>query len=241
MGDLNLGTIKDWDNPTSTCPLESRYLELFQDLGFTSMVNESTHRDGNILDLVLTNQPGIVKNLNIEPDKICNSDHFSVTFKIAKRIKTKKPMRNKIFNYKRADWVGMNDEIRNTDWSHILDNHSTIVAWNAFKSKLDIIMRKYIPMISVKFKKQPPWFDSDIYELCKAKDNLRKRYKRTNLDSDHQAYCELRSKIKQTIAAKKQSFFTPSLISSFCTMIFCSKGYIGRSPIKVGLNERGGS
>ena len=80
MGDLNLGTIKDWDNPTSTCPLESRYLELFQDLGFTSMVNESTHRDGNILDLVLTNQPGIVKNLNIEPDKICNSDHFSVTF-----------------------------------------------------------------------------------------------------------------------------------------------------------------
>ena len=208
VGDLNLGTIKDWDNPTSTCPLESRYLELFQDLGFTSMVNESTHRDGNILDLVLTNQPGIVKNLNIEPDKICNSDHFSVTFKIAKRIKNKKPMRNKIFNYKRADWVGMNDEIRNTDWSHILDNHSTIVAWNAFKSKLDIIMRKYIPMISVKFKKQPHWFDSDIYELCKAKDNLRKRYKRTNLDSDHQAYCELRSKIKQTIAAKKQSFFT---------------------------------
>ena len=137
------------------------------------MINESTHRDGNILDLVLTNQLGIVRDLNIEPDKICNSDHFSVAFKIAKRIKNKKPTRNKIFNYKRADWAGMNNEIRSTDWAHILDNHSTIVAWNVFKSKLDITMRKYIPMISVRFKKQPPWFDSEIHELCKTKENLR--------------------------------------------------------------------
>ena len=92
VGDLNLGTIKDWDSPISTCPIESKYLELFQDLGFTSMINQGTHRDGNILDFVLTNQPGIVKYVNIEPGLICESDHFSVTFEISKRANIKNPL-----------------------------------------------------------------------------------------------------------------------------------------------------
>ena len=102
----------------------------------------------------------------------------------------------------------MNDEVNNTDWSQLFCNLSSSLAWDVFKSKLDMIMRNHIPMIKVRFKKQPPWFDSEIYELCKAKDKLRKKYKVTNLDSDYKEFCRLRSITKQTIAAKKQSFFT---------------------------------
>ena len=68
-----------------------------------------------------------------------------------------------IFNYKQANRPAMNSEIRSINWNEIFQNETIISSWNIFKSKLDIIMRKYIPMVTVKFKRHPPWFDNEIH------------------------------------------------------------------------------
>ena len=69
IGDLNLSTVRDWSSPVAENELEDMYVNLFNDLGLVSLVNTSTHRGGNTLDLILTNRPNLVCNVSIEPDK----------------------------------------------------------------------------------------------------------------------------------------------------------------------------
>ena len=208
VGDLNLSSVRDWDNPVSNCPIENRYIELFQNFGFISMINEQTHRAGNILDLILTNNPSSIKDINIEQNLICPSDHFSINFKIESNIRWKPRKKEKIFNYKQANWDAMNQEISSINWSNLFYNIPISSAWNIFKSKIDIAMRKHIPMIFVKFKKRPPWFDSEINEMFKLKETLRKTYKRSQSDADYDAFRRQRKILKQKIEGKKQTYFS---------------------------------
>ena len=65
VGDINLQGIKDWSNPISECAIEKKYIELFQDLGLRNLINQPTHELGNILYILLTNQPGLITLLQI--------------------------------------------------------------------------------------------------------------------------------------------------------------------------------
>ena len=78
IGDINLSSVKDWNNPISTNELHNDYIKLFYELGFQNLINQSTHQDGNILDLLLTNQPGLITNITVTPDLLCPSDHYSI-------------------------------------------------------------------------------------------------------------------------------------------------------------------
>ena len=55
IGDMNLNTIGNWNNPISSCSLENSYVDLFNDLGLNCLINLPTQKNGNTLDLLLTN------------------------------------------------------------------------------------------------------------------------------------------------------------------------------------------
>ena len=69
-------------------------------------------------------------------------------------------------------------------------------------------MRKFMPMINIKFKKQPPWFDSELFEMSKNKDRLRKNAKNSGKPEDHDKFCNFRMKMKHTMQNKKRDFLT---------------------------------
>ena len=116
MGDLNLSSINDWTEPSSSSELENSYVNLFSDLGLSCLINTPTHKQGNILDLLLTNQTGLIQDLAIAPDLICPSDHYSITFKIRKNVPRKRPQKQKVFKYKAADWEGLCSELESNNW-----------------------------------------------------------------------------------------------------------------------------
>ncbi len=209
IGDMNLSSIRDWSDPQSTSALESSYIELFNDLGLQCMINSPTHRDGNILDLLFSNQPGLIRDVSIEPDLMCPSDHFSISFKVRKNIPRKKPVKKRVFNYKEADWDGLNHDLSSHNWQALFLNKNITDSWNLFKSKLDIAMRKYIPMKNIKFRIQPPWFDSEIFEMSKVKKRLRKQFKDSQSDHDKESYDRYKTIFKQKIMDKKRDFVTP--------------------------------
>ena len=208
IGDLNLSSVSNWDNPISNNILEQKYITLFEDLGLIPLVNQPTHIRGNVLDQVFTNQPHLVKNLKINPNEICNSDHFSLSFELHSYVPKKKYPKSKIFNYKKADWDALKEELNTVGWRSLFQGKDIITCWNLFKSKLDISMRKCIPMIKVKLRNQPPWFDSEVFELCKEKEKLRKKALSTKASSDHEAYRQCRSSLKSKIEAKKRTFIS---------------------------------
>lgn len=211
IGDLNLSGIDDWQDPQSLSSIDNAYIDLFNDLGLQCMINSPTHRGGNILDLLLTNQPALVKDLSIEPDLICSSDHYSVTFKLRKFVARRKTRKQKVFKYSEADWNGLSHELASFEWNSIFDNLSITDAWNMFKSKLDISMRKFIPFRNVKFRQQPPWMDSEMFEMSKTKHRLRKNWKSSACpEPDKEFHKEIfknyEARFKQKCEEKKRIF-----------------------------------
>ena len=166
---------------------------MFHDLGLSCLVNSPTHRDGNILDLLLTNQPSIIKDVNIDPVLICKSDHYSISFSLNKNVPRKKAKKQNVFRYFEADWEGLSAELKSHNWRVIFANKDIHNAWEVFKSRLDIAMRKFIPMKSVKFRYRPPWFDDEIMEMSKIKDKLHKKYKHSENAEDKVNFVNYRS------------------------------------------------
>ena len=208
IGDLNLSTISDWHNPTTSCTVEQKFIKLFQNLGLVPKIFAPTHRDGKTLDQLLTSEQHLISDVQILPNEICHSDHFTVLFNLKIRVPRKKAHRVRIFNYKKANWAAINAELRLINWKVLFGKYNVLACWNSFKSKLDICMRKHIPMINVKFKQQPPWFDSEIHELCKLKDKYRRKAKTTNNTLDQEAYRNSRKELKAKIEAKKREYIS---------------------------------
>ena len=69
-------------------------------------------------------------------------------------------------------------------------------------------------MCNIKFKKQPPWFDKEIIDMCKIKDKLRRKHKMKNNNIDKENFCKIRSEIKQKIQSKKRDFIASDRFES---------------------------
>ena len=104
----------------------------------------------------------------------------------------KRPLGSVSFHIgKRGDWTNVNFELRQLNWHSLLSSRNINDNFNIFKSKLDIVLRKYVPIVNIKTKGQPPWFDDEIREMKKMKDNLRIKAKSVNATSDDIAQFEL--------------------------------------------------
>ena len=83
LGDFNLPDI-DWDILNG----ESRHLSNFCgpicDLNLCQLVTSSTHKAGNILDLILTNNDQLVYDITVHPSLPTDllSDHFVIIFTV---------------------------------------------------------------------------------------------------------------------------------------------------------------
>ena len=79
IGDFNLDTI-NWHLNSTSNSTHSLFLNLFNDLGLTQLVQTPTHKHNNILDIFLTDSPDMVENVNIhDPGSYIHSDHSPIT------------------------------------------------------------------------------------------------------------------------------------------------------------------
>ena len=209
IGDLNLSSVKDWDVPVTSNSSHSRFLEIFDNLGLTCLINNPTHQSGNILDLILTNQPEIFRNLAIQPNFLTSSDHFTLTADISLIKKPKSVTKVRKFCYKKADWNSINNELRKIDWGSIFRNRTIKEKLDIFKSKLDIILRKHIPMVLVKVGDKPPWYDSELKNLKNRLDRARKAANNPSSDPVlREFFLKLEVSYREMVKNKMASYFT---------------------------------
>ena len=78
-------------------------------------------------------------------------------------------------------------------------------------------MGKHIPTMTIKNKAQPPWFDSEAFQLCRKKERLRSKFKISGSASDYSAYSKCRKEFKILISDKMKANIydeeDPSLVS----------------------------
>ena len=150
IGDINLPTV-NWKEQNSTSSLENKFINTFNDVGFEQLIHLPTHNLGNTLDLLLTTCPHLIENINIDPVPICGKSHHStITFKFNKKLFLRKSKRRKLYNFKKANWKSLNDELSRINWKEIICYKDIHVGWNVFKSVLKTTVDKHIPTITSK-------------------------------------------------------------------------------------------
>ena len=164
--------------------------------------NTHSHK-GNILDVPLTNSENLISNNQIKSNcEICKSDHHAIIFDIMLKIKRKKPIKIKRFNFKSANWHSLNTDLNNVDWISVLDCMEPDQAWMKFKSTLNYFLEIYIPKVTTKLNSQPPWFDTECYLKCKEKERLHKKYKSTKSTADELKFTLCRKEFKSLVKTK---------------------------------------
>ena len=188
IGDFNLSSVSwpyDPEVNIISDGTERLFLDTFNSLGFTQKIEQVTHTKGKTLDLLLTNDEQLIDNIHVHDfNSICKSDHAPISFEVKTKIKRKKPAKRKCYNFKRANWEALNTELRGVIWDSMLDRVEPDLAWTLFKTKLFECVDRNIPQITVKSEFQPPWFDSELFQACQAKETARRNFKRTKSKLD---------------------------------------------------------
>ena len=150
-----------------------------------------------------------------------------------------------MYNFKKANWEGLNKSLRQVKWSSYFKGYNERsagfdpnIAWLKFKTKLTELCNTYIPIITIKSDYQPPWFDNETFKLCRKKERLRARYKLTKNPTHYQSYSSCRKDLKNLIHQKMRSNIIddeddPSLVSKKFWSYVKSKSNTSRIPESV--------
>ena len=181
-GDFNCPDIY-WENlvvkqGAADREIQQALVELSIEHGLTQIHNEPT-RYGNMLDLVFTNNPSLVKSSYSVPGI---SDHAMVVtdLDIHPKFVTKKP--RKIYIYSKADWDSINFETDKLSKDIITDYESgknVEDLWTMFKTKTFEIMDKFIPTKILKGRRSVPWFSYKLRRMTRRKARLYKHAKKS--------------------------------------------------------------
>ena len=111
MGDFNYREI-DWSSMTGDRSSEE-FLNVIQDGFFKQLVREPT-RQGNILDLIFTNNETLVSQVEIGA-RFDASDHNEIRFKINAKRKVEQ---NTVLvpDFRKANYQGLRHHLQNLDW-----------------------------------------------------------------------------------------------------------------------------
>lgn len=220
MGDFNYPAI-NWElsQCTSIASPDCRlFLDCVEDNHLTQHVRCST-RLSAVLDLVFTDEEDMIDMIH-DMGPFSSSDHNLLQWHIVTGVKeAAEVVGNKyVADYQRADFDSYRSQLRNIDWSELLDPLSTAEAWHTFKNTIADYEKQYIPRKKPRQRQKPIWLTHRAMKSVNRKYKTFSKYK----SADHPAYvkaaknakAELRrarrnfeKKLAQQVKSDKKSFF----------------------------------
>ena len=200
MGDFNYPGIQ-WDNGTSNARGREFY-ETCMDAFLTQHVQGETHRSGNTLDLVLTSDEDMVKEIKMI-GKIGSSDHEAmlVDLCVGATLEAKeKWMRD----YGRGDYEQMRRAL-DIDWNVEIGGVGVEEMWQRIERKIEEVSEAFIPWKKISPNHQPRWLTGDVRRLMKEKRKAWAKWKKTRSEVDKSTYKELEGKVKKVIRNRKKA------------------------------------
>ena len=203
LGDFNLPNI-NWTIP-STDYNESHecFLNFCMDNFLTQVIENPTHKNGNILDLLICNHFGldrIISHSTTFPlTDTCDHNLISFNVKIESQIVDNPKVAS--YNYKKADFENINNYLSNINWTSLFNKSKNLQHfYDQFINLIHTSIKRFIPLYSKinKNKKYP----SHIKRLLKEKLNL---YKKSKTNKSFSKVYKKKSKEYQ-LAVKKYNF-----------------------------------
>ena len=201
-GDFNLPQI-NWTNvDCASDSFSSQFLDCIQANALTQYVEDAT-RGKNTLDLVLTNDPFLIHDVNVSVP-FSTSDHNKVEFKLNCYSTVLIHSIDKVFvDYSVVDWDGFNNYLCNVNWSEIYavgDNGDQ--RWSAFSTTLNDAILQFAPTSIKRVRKSAAQnYPHHIRKLISNKALLWKKTQQFKTKQLQKAYRESANAVRKAIYA----------------------------------------
>ena len=207
MGDFNYREI-DWNSMTGDRSSEE-FLNVVQDGFFKQLVREPT-RQGNILDLVITNNETLVSQVEIGA-RFDVSDHHEIRFKI--NINRKLEQNAALVpDFRKANYQGLRHHLQSIDWEEIEvgraeeQENEVEMQYNSIVREIIRVQEQYIPKKTVRSNKnEPKWMNNSIRRDIGLKRGLYKKIKEGDTQLGGR-YNDLARKVKKDIRNAKRNY-----------------------------------
>ena len=195
LGDFNSHFDWDMEEPTGGATL---LVEFVNDAFLTQWVKEPT-RGNNILDLVLTTEDNIVRNLKVG-EELGGSDHRLIRFNLMVPEVEERRNEARKLDYRRANFEDLRTGVREMA---LPGDRDAGCLWTAFKSSFMEIQSRCIPLKRPgRAAIQPKWFNGEIRRQIRGK---RSAYKRAKETGDFGEYIFLSRRVKTSLRAAKRA------------------------------------
>jgi exonuclease III len=207
MGDINFPDM-DWDTgfPKTLGGLIYEVAELFQEYGLTQLNRFPSRMDtDNILDVVLSNHPMKVDNLDCFFD-ILSTDHAILEFQYDFDTNLSKGKTINILNMARADFVQLRSILENADWSFLDSEEELDSITESFQKVITDAISVTIPLTKIRENDSTPWIDHEVIHLSHRRETMRKRARRSGRRRHWRRYQNYSQRLKNMVHNKFNSY-----------------------------------
>ena len=201
VGDFNLPEI-NWSSG-QTGARSREFMGAAEEKFLEQLVDFGTHIKGNTLDLVLTNIPERVLNVE-ECGRLGHSDHsmIMVTVAVSSGGGTKEKEQ---LNWAKGDWVSMRNELLAVNWRNELNGKDGNAAWSVLKEKILKTVEKFVPKRRRRNFNKPAWLSSEILRAIRRKKRLWRKAKDGDR-RDKDEYDKEEKRVRRMIRSAKRRF-----------------------------------
>jgi hypothetical protein len=160
---------------------ENIFYNTLSDPYFSQLIYIPT-REQNILDLLITNIPDSIANIEVINSSEYNlsSDHNCVLFYfIAEKVTASQKIRRTIYDYKRADFEGIKQTLETLEFDWMMNDSTSDINddWISWRDSFLTIANDHIPQKTINGRNNPPWLTGEILNVLK-KETLRRKLRR---------------------------------------------------------------
>ncbi len=216
-GDFNLPSI-DWeqasvkDKPQYGNNLNTAFMDMLNTLGLSQMVSIPT-RLSNTLDLLITNNPDMVKNVDTRPGI---SDHEAVTANIHLNAQRNKKKPRSVWKFGKGNIEGLVQDLQQFQQSFLRTNYFMRTVeenWTLFKEAVQEALKKNIPSKVIRGNNDLPWVKNNrnVQRMRRRRQRAYNRQRKTKQDVHRKRYQVLRNQVKQVIHKAHEDYINDIL------------------------------
>ncbi len=208
VGDFNLPTYSQIHNPYNLPPLVKHFFDFLQFLSL-HQCNKITNSLNRTLDFVIANNH-ISVDRAAEP--LAREDvyhpclEWSIETKLYKRSRTLANGCEWYFNFRKANFPALYNNLLHTNWEFLLKYRDVNLACEAFYQHLDYIIERFVPKNKCRSSTYPVWFTPKVIKLIKQKSHLWNKAKKSGLRTDKEKFENLRRIVKKEIEYAYKEF-----------------------------------
>ncbi|CAB4007842.1 Hypothetical predicted protein [Paramuricea clavata] len=211
-GDFNLPAL-DWTTFDEQIPttaggqLENSFCDLFDDNFLQQFILGPTHNCGNKLDLLLSNCPEIITNVETSTPEQCKfpTDHYIVEFQIKLKFKRARNVKRRIYNYKMANFEGLRSCLSNVPFENAFSD-DIVQYWSNWKDLFLTAVNKFVPVKTIKDINSPQWIDGEVRQLVRKKYAALKKFRQNRSIIRKQKLRCISQNIKSLIRKKHREY-----------------------------------